>query len=199
MTDIKEARRSGRPRAFDPEKGVATAMRLFWEKGYDAVGVAELAQTIGINPPSLYAAFGSKKALFERTLDHYAATQAQFFGRLANPDGPAFETLVGVLEAAALSCTADRSARGCLVMDSTRNCAEPEVRALTAEVRAQVRDSARSLVARERPSAAEAGADYFMFLLTAISASAVDGASREKLLRDLDLSKTGLKAVLEAA
>ena len=203
MTDIKsgnlqERPRTGRPRAFDPEQAVATAMRLFWEKGYDTVGVAELSQTIGINPPSLYAAYGSKRALFQRALDHYAATQAQFFGRLASLDGPAFDTLVAVLEAAARSCTADRSARGCLVMDSTRNCADPDARALTAGVRAGVRENARRLIAAERPEVAETGADYFMFILTAISASAVDGATFDHLRRDLGLAKSGLAALLDA-
>lgn len=198
MTDIKEPRRAGRPRAFDAEQGVATAMRLFWEKGYDTVGVAELSQSIGINPPSLYAAYGSKRALFERALDHYAATQAQFFGRLRDADGPAFETLVTVLQAAALSCTADRTARGCLVMDSTRNCADPEARALTANIRADVRQNVLRLISRDRPDAAEAGADYFMFVLTAISASAVDGTPRDGLMRDLSLAETGLRALLPA-
>lgn len=171
-------------------------MRLFWEKGYDTVGVAELSQSIGVNPPSLYAAYGSKRALFLRALEHYADTQAQFFGRLKGADGPAFETLVAVLEAAALSCTADRTARGCLVMDSTRNCADPEARALTANIRADVRENARRLIARDRPEAAEAGADYFMFVLTAISATAVDGAKLDQLRRDLELAKSGLRGLL---
>lgn len=199
MTDTKEMRRAGRPRGFDAEAAVAVAMRLFWEKGYDGVGVAELAQSIGINPPSLYAAFGSKKALFQRALEHYARAQGAFFGRLAAPDAPAFETLVAVLEAAAQSCTTDRTARGCLVMDSTRNCADAGIRALTGDIRAEVHKNARRLVAATRPEVAEAGADYFIFVLTAISASAVDGAPLERLQRDLELSKAGLRAVLGIA
>lgn len=197
MTDTKEARRAGRPRAFDPEKGVATAMRLFWEKGYDAVGVAELAQTIGINPPSLYAAYGSKKDLFARAVAHYAATQGQFFARL-DGTGPAYETIIGVLQEAARAGTSDAVARGCLVLDGTRNCVDAGARALTAEVRAGLRGKARALIARERPAVAEAGADYFMFVLTAISGSAIEGVPQEKLMEDIALAARGLRALLAA-
>jgi TetR/AcrR family transcriptional repressor for divergent bdcA len=196
VVDTKKAKRSGRPRSFDVEKGVATAMRLFWERGYDAVGVAELAQSIGINPPSLYAAFGSKKELFGRALARYATTQGHFFAWLDVEGAPAFETLMAVLHQAARSGTADPVARGCLVLDGTRNCADAGARALTAEVRAALRDRTRALIARERPEAAETGADYFMFVLTAISASAIDGVPLERLLADIDLASRGLRALI---
>ena len=195
MTDTKKARRAGRPRAFDPDAGVAAAMRLFWEKGYDAVGVAELAQTIGINPPSLYSAYGSKRELFCRAVAHYSGTQGQFFARL-DEGGPAFETLVSVLEEAARSGTSDATARGCLVLDGTRNCTDPGARALTAEVRADLREKARSLIARERPDVADSAADYFMFVLTAISGSAIDGVPLERLMQDIALAGRGLGAIL---
>lgn len=196
MTDTKEVKRTGRPRGFDVEAGVDTAMRLFWEQGYDAVGVAELAQTIGINPPSLYAAFGSKRALFARALDHYSATQGHFFSWLDDPDAPVYETFVRVLEQAARSGTEDAVARGCLALDGTRNCTDPEARALTAEARATLRGKARALAARQAPEAADAAADYFLFVLTGISGSAINGATLDQLLRDLELAKPGLRALL---
>lgn len=196
MTDTKDVRRTGRPRAFDAEAGVETAMRLFWEKGYDAVGVAELAQSIGINPPSLYAAFGSKRALFQRALGRYAATQGAFFAWLDDPDAPACDTLIRVLEQAARSGTADASARGCLALDGTRNCADPEARAMTAEVRKGLREKARDLVARENPAVADPAADYFMFVLAAISASAIDGVPLPRLLQDVEIAGRGLGSLL---
>lgn len=196
MTDTKEVKRGGRPRAFDADAGVATAARLFWEKGYDAVGVAELAQSICINPPSLYAAFGSKRELFQRALSHYSATQGQFFSWLEAPDAPAYETLVRVLAEAARTGTADAAARGCLVLDGTRNCTDPAARALTAAVRSELREKARALVAREAPEVAEAAADYFMFVLTAISGSAIEGTPLPRLMQDIDLASRGLRAML---
>lgn len=196
MVDTKEAKRGGRPRAFDVETGVATAMRLFWEKGYDAVGVAELAQSIGINPPSLYAAFGSKRELFQRAVSHYSETRGRFFGWLGQPDAPAYETLLKVLEEAARSGTTDVVARGCLVLDGTRNCTDPAARAVTAKVRDELREKARALVAREAPQFADRAADYFLFVLTAISGSAINGVPLDRLLQDIELASPGLRAVL---
>lgn len=65
------ARARGRPRAFDREAALAQAMRLFWQKGFEATSVADLTTAMGIASPSLYAAFGSKEALYAEALDHY--------------------------------------------------------------------------------------------------------------------------------
>ena len=65
-------RARGRPRAFDRDAALAQAMRLFWQKGYAATSIADLTQAMGIAAPSLYAAFGSKEALYIDTLNHYA-------------------------------------------------------------------------------------------------------------------------------
>ena len=65
-------RARGRPRAFDRDAALAHAMRLFWQKGYAATSIADLTQAMGIAAPSLYAAFGSKDALYVEALNHYA-------------------------------------------------------------------------------------------------------------------------------
>ncbi|WP_219816748.1 TetR/AcrR family transcriptional regulator [Arthrobacter sp. ZGTC131] len=64
----------GRKRAFDDQVALDTAMELFWRQGYEGTSIADLTLALGINPPSLYAAFGSKRELFERTLDRYLRT-----------------------------------------------------------------------------------------------------------------------------
>ena len=63
MVTTNRSRTRGRPRKFDPEAAVATAQQLFHERGYDAVSVADVTDALGINPPSFYAAFGSKAGL----------------------------------------------------------------------------------------------------------------------------------------
>lgn len=60
-----------RPRAFDTKAALDAATALFWEKGYDAVGLADLLDAMGIQRGSLYKAWGSKKGLFLACLDHY--------------------------------------------------------------------------------------------------------------------------------
>src|SRR5437899_7046920 len=71
MTTAKAPKRRGRPRAFDTEKALDQAMRLFWRKGHSATSVTYLARAMRINKPSLYAAFGNKESLFRTVLDRY--------------------------------------------------------------------------------------------------------------------------------
>jgi len=64
----------GRPREFDTEKALDEAMEVFWRHGYEGATIAELTDAMKINPPSLYAAFGSKEALFREALERYVET-----------------------------------------------------------------------------------------------------------------------------
>ncbi|HXF88467.1 MAG TPA: TetR/AcrR family transcriptional regulator [Xanthobacteraceae bacterium] len=66
--------RGGRPWSFDRDKAVEIAMRLFWRHGYEGVSVDDLTKAIGIAPPSLYAAFGSKAGLYREALARYEQT-----------------------------------------------------------------------------------------------------------------------------
>lgn len=64
----------GRRRGFDEQQAIETAMDMFWKHGYEATSVSQLCAAIGINPPSLYAAFGSKARLFLDVVDYYERT-----------------------------------------------------------------------------------------------------------------------------
>jgi AcrR family transcriptional regulator len=72
----------GRPRGFDREEALDRAVEVFWREGYDGATVAELCRATGLNPPSLYAAFGDKARLFEAALDRYQATTGGFAARV---------------------------------------------------------------------------------------------------------------------
>lgn len=74
-----------RPREFDEEQALDAAMRLFWEKGYEATSLSDLTSGMGIQRPSLYSAFGDKKQLFEAALRKYTKMHAsQVRSRLQN-------------------------------------------------------------------------------------------------------------------
>lgn len=61
----------GRPRGFDREAALKTALRLFWEQGYQQTTMAQLCAEMGIKSPSLYCAFGNKANLFLEALEYY--------------------------------------------------------------------------------------------------------------------------------
>lgn len=65
-----------RLREFDEEKALNAAMHLFWEKGYSATSLSDLTAKMGIQRPSLYAAFGDKEGLFEAALRRYTKLHA---------------------------------------------------------------------------------------------------------------------------
>ncbi|HEV2676559.1 MAG TPA: TetR/AcrR family transcriptional regulator [Aliidongia sp.] len=64
----------GRPRSFDRQTALLRAMELFWAKGFEDSSMTDLTQAMGIGSPSLYAAFGSKEALFREAVELYQAT-----------------------------------------------------------------------------------------------------------------------------
>jgi AcrR family transcriptional regulator len=70
-TQIKKPR--GRPSAFDYEETLENALRVFWTRGYEGASMAELSEAMGINRPSIYAAFGNKEELFSKALSRYMA------------------------------------------------------------------------------------------------------------------------------
>jgi AcrR family transcriptional regulator len=72
----------GRPRRFDLDQALEQAMQVFWRLGYEGASLAELTKAMGINSPSLYAAFGSKEGLFKAVLDHYAARREECLAKV---------------------------------------------------------------------------------------------------------------------
>jgi len=61
----------GRPREFDLDEALDTALQLFWRKGYEGTSLTDLTEAMGITRPSLYGAFGNKETLFRKALDRY--------------------------------------------------------------------------------------------------------------------------------
>lgn len=196
MTDTNTQKSAGRPRKFDPELGIEKAMRLFWEKGYDGVGIAELASEIGINPPSLYAAYGNKTGLYQRAIERYGATHGAFFGKLADESRPLREVLYEVLRDAVYAYSSDSDCKGCLVMDGTGQNDDPEVCKITDEQKDYLRNRIRDLASDWESEVGEAAAEYFVFILAGLSARARSGVSQDALSRTLDHAFVGLTKML---
>ncbi|CAN7629832.1 MULTISPECIES: TetR/AcrR family transcriptional regulator [unclassified Caballeronia] len=65
-----------RPRVFEEADVLDRAMEVFWRHGYEGASMAELTKAMGLNSPSIYAAFGSKRGLFDAVLDRYRERRA---------------------------------------------------------------------------------------------------------------------------
>jgi AcrR family transcriptional regulator len=64
----------GRPREFDRDTALEAALFLFWRKGFEATSMNDLCDAMGVRSPSLYAAFGSKEALYLEVIERYVET-----------------------------------------------------------------------------------------------------------------------------
>jgi TetR/AcrR family transcriptional repressor for divergent bdcA len=187
----------GRPRRFDPEEAVAIAQRLFHEKGYDAVSVADVTQALGIKPPSFYAAFGSKAGLYARILDRYAETGAIPLGRILGMDRPLAESLAEVLVEAARRYAADAEATGCMVLEGTR-CNDPEARESAQAFHVAAQQTIRDTIAARYPDQADQVADFVCTTMAGMSASARHGQGLDRLLATARLAGVALAHALPA-
>ncbi len=71
----------GRPRAFDRDRVILDAARLFWRRGYSGTSTRDLTAALGLSTSSLYAAFGSKAGLFEEAVRTYAERYREIYRR----------------------------------------------------------------------------------------------------------------------
>jgi TetR/AcrR family transcriptional regulator, copper-responsive repressor len=67
----------GRQREFEKDEALDKAMRIFWQKGFAGASLADLTAAMGINKPSMYAAFGNKEQLFVEATNHYIENYAK--------------------------------------------------------------------------------------------------------------------------
>ncbi|NJP88239.1 TetR/AcrR family transcriptional regulator [Nonomuraea sp. FMUSA5-5] len=108
----------GRPREFRDEAAVEAAMQVFWEKGYEAATTQDLCERTGLGRGSLYNAFGSKHALYEQALRHYAATKAEAQLRMLDEPGPVKDRLRDLMLGVIDADMADPGRRGCLALNA---------------------------------------------------------------------------------
>ncbi|MFJ3790186.1 TetR/AcrR family transcriptional regulator [Kitasatospora sp. NPDC090091] len=182
--------RRGRPRSFDREAALEQALRLFWEHGYEATSVADLTAAMGIRPPSLYAAFGDKRALFAEVVARYRESHGAYATRALAEEPTARAGVARMLREAAAQTTDPDHPWGCLLITSTVNCTTPEVAEAVRELR---NANVRALESRIRADVAAghepAGTDpaalaqFTAAVLQGMSQRARDGAGRAALER----------------
>ena len=114
----------GRPRSFDRAEALRRAMDVFWEHGYETTSINDLTAAMGINSPSLYAAFGCKEELFREAVAHYNDTLGATAAAELRERPTAREAIAAVLRHhAAVFCTPDNP-RGCMIVLAATTCSE---------------------------------------------------------------------------
>jgi AcrR family transcriptional regulator len=186
----------GRPREFDWNEALDSAMLVFWRKGYDGASLADLTEALGIARPSLYAAFGNKERLFEKVLDRYDRKTAGFLaGSLRALT--AREAVEGMLRGAANFHADQANPPGCLMVhgalvgpDESAPLRQ-ETRARRASLTEAIRERLeRALSEGDLPpeSNPRALALYVVAVMRGMAVEAASGASGEELHGIADLT-----------
>lgn len=134
---LQRARRKrGRPRAYDRDIALTSALDLFWERGYAATSLDDLSRAMEMNRPSIYAAFGDKQALYRQALDHYRTRVRAAMKELLDDERPLREALRDFYERAIdMYLSGEGSGRGCFIIGTalTESVANAELRTSLAE------------------------------------------------------------------
>ncbi len=107
----------GRPTEFDRQDVLEKAMGLFWRNGYEATGLTDLTNEMGIGRQSLYNAFGDKHSLFVEAIKHYASRNSQPLIGILQAPGSGVSNIRKALEAV-VSFATNGDCCGCLVTNS---------------------------------------------------------------------------------
>ncbi|MFE0756502.1 TetR/AcrR family transcriptional regulator [Inquilinus sp. NPDC058860] len=189
--------RGGRPWSFDRDMAVETAMRLFWRHGYEGVSVGDLTKAIGIAPPSLYAAFGSKAGLYQEALNRYEQSLGSLDMMPVASAATLAEAVRRLLESAVGAVTHPDRERSCMVSSGMTAC-HPDHAALARDL-ATRRDAMRKRIAQALAPFADAGeagrlARHLVAVMQGISIQAKDGASPAELQEIVEDMVAGVAA-----
>ena len=193
----QEVKRRGRPPTFDREAALDVATELFWRHGYDGASIALLTERMGITPPTLYAAFGSKTGLYHQVFARHRELRAAKERTPASEAGSLVRVLEAHLREAAASFTSPSGPRGCMVAvgglqcgvdnDHARQTASAERIADLADFVGRIENAKRTgdLPQQTDPSSL---ARFYAAVHQGMAVQAIDGASVTELNAVVDLA-----------
>jgi AcrR family transcriptional regulator len=188
--------KTGRPISFDKNAALEAAMLLFWERGYEGTSMADLTQAMGLNPSSIYAAFGDKHALFELAVKRYMEMRAQYAGKAL--EEPTLEKVVRALfDNTVAFLTTPGHPPTCMTLAGAVGCsldASP-ARDLMTEIRKQNQVALRQRLLKARKSG-ELSKDidvddytrYLSTIIAGLSIQAANGSTKAELNRTAQMA-----------
>jgi AcrR family transcriptional regulator len=185
-----------RTREFDVDHAIDAALHVFWQKGYEGTSLSALTEALGINRPSLYAAFGSKEGLFQRAVERYLSGPAAAVAEALTAE-TARDVATKMMRFYADAAGQPGRPRGCLLVQGALACgdeSEPIKQALT-----EKRHFAEALLVTRFEAARRAGdlakdvkpadlARYVWTVCNGLAVQAAGRATREQLRRVVDIA-----------
>jgi AcrR family transcriptional regulator len=186
---------SGRTRQFDANQALDRALEVFWDRGYEGASLEELTAAMGINRPSLYAAFGNKAELFRKALDRYQTGPLSFLGEALSQ--PTARSPVEAIFSGFIKLQRRGNQRGCLIVSGALACGQ-EHETVRREL-AQLRQSAVTAIRKRCERAVSDGdlpkgtdcatlARYIATVLNGLAVQAASGTSEKELRRVADMA-----------
>ncbi|MGW0808250.1 TetR/AcrR family transcriptional regulator [Nonomuraea sp. NPDC002799] len=187
----------GRPRAFDVDAVLDRALEVFWRQGYEGASLADLTAAMGINRPSMYAAFGNKEELFRKVLARYVSGPGAFSA--AALTAPTLREVIERLVNGAIELTTRQDAPvGCLMVNGVHACGPDAVSARDAVLACRMAGEAalrrRLEDAPDLPDGYEAGtlARLVITVTDGIAVQAAGGRTRDELCQVAELALRNL-------
>ncbi|WP_271893309.1 TetR/AcrR family transcriptional regulator [Candidatus Phyllobacterium onerii] len=186
----------GRPREFDADDALQTALELFWRKGYEGTSITDLTDGMGITKPSLYGTFGNKEELFRMALQRYEQNYMAFFWK-ALEQPTARIVALDILHGFANAQTEECNPGGCLGINAAMGCSEAaEAIQKTIIERRQIGQKALARrferAKRENDLPADSNPDdlarYLLTIAQGTAVQASSGAGRDELYRLIDIA-----------
>jgi AcrR family transcriptional regulator len=176
------AKPRGRPLEFNQDEALDKALKVFWARGYEGASMAELTEAIGINKPSIYAAFGNKEELFRKALARYTTGPVAFVGEAMKE--PTAKLAVEKLLTQAADFFSDKNTpNGCMIVQGALTCGQ-ELIAYRAYFEFSINkrlDLGKEQGDLPQDTSTKQLAKYIATIHQGMSVQATSGATREEL------------------
>jgi AcrR family transcriptional regulator len=188
--------KTGRPIGFDRDAALEAAMLLFWQRGYEGTSMADLTHAMGLNPSSIYAAFGDKQALFQLVVRRYMELRAQYAVKAL--EEPTLERFIRALfDNTVAFLTTPGHPPTCMTLAGAVGCSldAAPARDLMTEIRKQNQAALRKRLLKARKSGELPKSinvnDYTRYLssiLSGLSIQSANGSTKEELKRTAQMA-----------